>query len=254
LYPASQITAGGGPETRRLGELVEEFTRRVLDPAFPCVFASRPVLDDALLFGLARPGTAAVAAEVLAEAAQAIAGEPEQIVVVFAEPSTGASLPEERAFSAEVLRHLFQRDRHRWPEGAPFDPDDPRWVFWFGGIDFFFNFSTPGHQARRSRNLGPAWTAVAQSRSSFDAFVGADHRARARIRAKLAAYDAVPPHPALGSYGDPDNREAHQYFLGDGTAPGSPLVRPSDLRPPPHDETGPRRGCPVHHVRIDDHR
>ncbi|WP_328886484.1 YqcI/YcgG family protein [Streptomyces sp. NBC_00316] len=236
LYRASQVAAGTSAGVRRLGELVEEFTHRVLDPAFPCVFAPRPVLEDTLLVGLAEAGAAAEAADLLAEAAGAISKEPEQIVVIFADlPETG-SLPAEREFSAEVLRLLRRLDRYDWPEATPLDPEDPRWVFWFEGVDFFFNFSTPGHRERRSRNLGPAWTAVVQSRSSFDTFAGADHRARLRIRARLAEYDAVPPHTALGSYGDPGNREAHQYFLGDGVDPGRPLVRVEDLRPPERDE------------------
>ncbi|WSV65690.1 YqcI/YcgG family protein [Streptomyces sp. NBC_01013] len=207
----------------------------MLDPAFPCIFAPRPVLEDTLLFGLAEAAEAAEAADLLAEAAGAISKEPEQIVVIFADlPGTG-SLRAEREFSAGVLRLLRRMDRHDWPEATPLDPEDPRWVFWFEGVDFFFNFSTPGHQDRRSRNLGPAWTAVVQSRSSFDTVGGADHRARLRIRARLAEYDAVPPHTALGAYGDPDNHEAHQYFLGDGTDPGRSLVGVEDLRLPGRD-------------------
>lgn len=231
LYRASQVAAGTSAGGQRLGELVEEFTHRVLDPAFPCVFASRPVREDWLLFGLAESGTAAETADLLAEAAGAISKEPEQVVVIFADLPEPGSLPAERTFSVEVLRLLRRLDRHDWPEAAPLDPEDPNWVFWFEGVDFFLNFSTPGHRDRRSRNLGPAWTAVVQSRSSFDTFTGADHHARLRIRARLAEYDAVAPHPALGSYGDPGNHEAHQYFLGDGTGPGRSLVRVEDLRP-----------------------
>ncbi|MER6291157.1 YqcI/YcgG family protein [Streptomyces sviceus] len=233
----------------RLTELVEEFTHRVLDPAFPCMFAARPVLEDTLLFGLAETGTAREAADLLAEAAGVISKEPEQIVVIFADLPAIGSLVAEREFSAEVLRSLRRLDRHDWPEATPLDPEDPRWVFWFEGVDFFFNFSTPGHRARRSRSLGPAWTAVVQSRSSFDTFAGVDHRARVRIRARLAEYDAVPPHTALGSYGDPSNREAHQYFLGDGVGPGQPLVDVEDLRPAERDaQPGRPAGNSTHDV------
>jgi FPC/CPF motif-containing protein YcgG len=91
---------------------------------------------------------------------------------------------------------------------------DPRWVFWFEGIDFFVNFSTPSHQ-RRSRNLGSAMTMVVQARSSFDDFAEPDNRIRALIRSRVQTYDDMPVHPAIGTYGDPTSREATQYFLGD---------------------------------------
>jgi hypothetical protein len=51
----------------------------------------------------------------------------------------------------------------------------------------------------------------------LDADTPAGQRARKIIRGRLATYDAVPAHSALGPYGDPAHREWRQYFLPDAT-------------------------------------
>jgi hypothetical protein len=181
------------------------------------MFAPHAYTADELVFGLAAEPRGALpdCAGLMREAADLIRLDPEQVAVLFIETEADASLVTEQQLAADLLQYLHEHDRIPWPAGAPTDPLDPHWVFWFEGIDFFINFSSPGHALRHSRNLGPALTAVVQSRSSFDRFSGPDSKVRSLIRARVDEYDRLPAHPALGSYGDPVNRELFQYFLGD---------------------------------------
>jgi FPC/CPF motif-containing protein YcgG len=55
-----------------------------------------------------------------------------------------------------------------------------------------------------------------------------DDRTRSVIRERILAWDGMPHHSALGSYGDEDNREWKQYFLPDNDESqtgGCPLKR-----------------------------
>ncbi|MFD4240487.1 YqcI/YcgG family protein [Streptomyces sp. NPDC058525] len=100
-----------------------------------------------------------------------------------------------------------------WPADAPVDPADPKWNFWYRGIDFFINVSTRHHRLRRSRNLGHPFTLVVQSRASFDRLPVQAAAARRQIRGRIAAYDGLGLSPHLGTHGDAP--ELPQYFLGD---------------------------------------
>ncbi|HZM76390.1 MAG TPA: YqcI/YcgG family protein [Candidatus Limnocylindrales bacterium] len=231
LFRASQIRdpARGHPPGFR--QLLEEFAEAIGHPGFPCMFAGRALARDEILFAWV-PGTADPLDEFL-EAFQATAAavrqHPDQVVVIFAE-SSHASLDSEREFAVTLLRHLREHDRTPWPADQPTDPADPQWIFWFEGVDFFINFSTPGHRHRRSRNVGSAFTVITQSRSSFDSFVEPGDRVRAVIRERVGDYDTVPVHPALGTFGDPDNREALQFFLGESNECPVELLSHSDVK------------------------
>lgn len=239
LVKASEITAGG-IETARLAQIASEFSTLVRHPGFPCIFARHALVRGELLFGLAEPGVdlAGAVTELMREAAHTIHLSPQQVVVLFADLPSDSTLTREREFASEVLLRLRQEDRVPWPSHAPHDPGDPRWTFWFEGIDFFINFSSPGHKRRRSRNLGSAFSMVVQSRSSFDDF-GPHSKAREVVRSRLARYDDLPPHPALGAYGEPSNREMLQYFLGETNTESWELLTLEDMKPadeyPRHD-------------------
>jgi len=134
-----------------------------------------------------------------------------------------------------VLDFLHRHDPLPWPAKVPTDPDDPAWEFCFHGEPVFVVCNTPAHRLRRSRRSA-GLVMTFQPRWVFEGIEGHTERgraARAVIRRRLTNYDAVPPHPSLGDYGDPGNREWMQYFLAD--------VQES-----------PRGGCPLH-VRHDAH-
>jgi FPC/CPF motif-containing protein YcgG len=213
-----------------LRRLVGEFTDIVCDPQFPCFFAGRAMAQDDVLFALVpvEETRSAGMLQVMRDAATAVRTDPRKVVVIFVEQNA-QTMEADRYLAAQILRQLAHHDTHGWPPDEPVHPEDPRWTFWFDGVDFFFNFSTPSHVLRRSRNLGPCFTIVTQSRSSFDLLGASSARSRALIRQRIAHYDAIPPHPALGEFGSPGNRELMQYFLGDTNEPGEDLVGAEDL-------------------------
>ena len=112
----------------------------------------------------------------------------------------------------ELLR---RSDTSPWPPDVPGDPGQTGWCFHYEGLDLFLNFNSPNHRLRRSRSLGSHFTVVVQCRSAFDHHPGVTATSRELIRQRVASYDDVPPHPALSTFGEPDNREAWQYFLGE---------------------------------------
>ncbi|MGK5631058.1 YqcI/YcgG family protein [Streptomyces sp. URMC 123] len=145
-------------------------------------------------------------------------GRETSLVVFFRPEAAPRRLPEYEERFWAVLRHLHERDPEPWPAGVPTDTDDPWWEFSYGGTPIFVVCNTPAHRMRRSRH-SPGFFITFQPRWVFEG-LGADTppgaAARRTIRKRLSRFDAVPPSPALGSYGDPDNREWRQYFLPDG--------------------------------------
>lgn len=218
LFRSSEVSADSVLASR-----MAEFVTRVGHPHFPCTFASRALARNELFFAAVnpaadpRPETAAA----LDELATLLVADPDAVAVLFL-PGT-ESLAEDRAFFRDLICYLCEYDRVGWPPDQPMDPQDPAWVMWYAGVGFFLNLSSDHHRLRRSRNLGPGLTVIAQARSSFDRYAG-DGTVRAHIRRRVEAYDDVAVHPALGNYGDEHNRESHQYFLGDDTQDESLLT------------------------------
>ncbi|MBD0693861.1 YqcI/YcgG family protein [Streptomyces sp. CBMA123] len=187
---------------------------------FPCVFSMLPFSTSELFFG-AIPGSdgdveSAVVAS-LRELTGIIQDLPDAIGVVFVDQPGEPSLEDDLALARSIVRAVMRQNALDHPDRVFPDPKDSDWELWLGGVGLFLNFSSPRHKARRSRNVGSRFTVIAQARESFDRQGRAAPRARESIRKRLAGYDDVEAHPALGSYGDPDSREALQFFLGDGT-------------------------------------
>lgn len=143
-------------------------------------------------------------------------------LVAFFEPD--ASIHTLEGYKLELWRLLSgvsAIDDQLWPAGIAIDPDSPEWEFCSFGVPFFVVANTPAHRARASR-YSEFFTITFQPRFVFDD-LGPDsvagRNARKIIRARLCKYDAVPPHPQLGSFGQAGNREWVQYFLDDDNVP-----------------------------------
>ena len=203
---------------------VAEFVAVVGHPNFPCTYATRALARDELLFSAVSPATEplSAAAAVLHELTGLVAEDPDAVAVLFL-PGT-ASLSADRRFVQDLIHYLCEHDDVGWPWHEPTDPEDPAWMLWYGGVGLFLNISSNNHLLRRSRNLGSSLTVIAQARSSFDRYPG-NTGVRARIRKRVAAYDDVAVHSALGCFGDESNRESHQYFLGDSAHDEPSLAR-----------------------------
>lgn len=211
-----------GETTPRLQELAAAFERTVTDPAFPCIYANIPFAQGDVTFSHHRRGDAGLVAAIVAELRELVSASKTSIdamLVVFVDDDGDravTSLEDDRELARSVVaRVLDTQPPIRSAAGCPALPGDPEWTLMLDGVGMFLNFSSPRHRRRRSRNVGPAFTIIAQARESFDKGGRSRPSARAVIRRRVAGYDDVPPHPALGSFGTPDNREALQYFLGD---------------------------------------
>ena len=223
LYTRAELLASTDGENAPFRRLTEEFCRVASTRDFPCVFARSLVSREMLLFGWARgdgPGVARLVRPLMTELAAAIRVDMETIGVIFVEDGVvRESIAEDVELARSIVQELVREACSTWPAGQPSDMDDPRWTLWFDGVPFFLNFSTPRHERRRSRRLGSTFTVVAQSRQVFDLPAYSAPSVRAHIRERLTTYDDVQPHPSLGRFGDEDNREALQFFLGDGLEP-----------------------------------
>ncbi|MER7844253.1 YqcI/YcgG family protein [Kitasatospora sp. NPDC096077] len=219
LHRIDELHRAAEPGANQLLHLVGEFSGVVNTHEFPCVFSMLPFSTSELFFGAISGSdgdveNAAVAA--LRELTGIIQDLPDAIGVVFVDQPGEPSLDDDLALARSIVRAVMRQNALDHPDQAFPDPRDPDWQLWLDGVGLFFNFSSPRHKARRSRNVGSRFTIIAQARESFDRQGRATPRARETIRRRLAVYDDVEAHPALGSYGDPDSREALQFFLGDG--------------------------------------
>lgn len=133
------------------------------------------------------------------------------------------------SYTVEKYREVFWRlllkvralDKKDWPEHLPADPHDPVWEYCFGKEQYFMYCATPAHRLRQSRYfpyfmlaITPRWVLV-EFNSSGEAAV----HMKSKIRERILRYDAVGIHPDLNTYGNEDNFEWKQYFLGDDSAP-----------------------------------
>lgn len=118
----------------------------------------------------------------------------------------------------DLLREVAAIDSVPWPEQISRDLDDPHFEFTFNGHPMFVVVNTDLHKRRQSRRLSRV-TITFQPRFVFDDIAEGTPRgdaARAVIRARLADYDASPVSETFGSFGDANNREWAQYYIGDG--------------------------------------
>jgi len=199
------------------------------DSPFPCTFAFAASQRGNLRFGFVESATDESTWEALPDVLGRYVADAHSIgritsLVVFFRSSglqRGLEWYEGRLWA--VLRHLRAHDPEPWPSDLPRDPDDPRWEFAFAGEPIFVVCSTPAHRRRCSRRSSEMIITF-QPRGVFEGLEAHTRRgdaARRTIRDRLSRYDAVPPSPVLGAYGQPDNREWQQYFLGDTNADSS---------------------------------
>ncbi|UPV74727.1 YqcI/YcgG family protein [Halorussus limi] len=191
---------------------------------FPCYFAVDAHCDGDLRY-LFAPGPTteageSVVADGLAEyldGARAIADV--TALAVFFEPDDGnLSVADYRERVWDLLVSLRRNDPEPWPESIPTDPANPEWEFCYAGEPMFVVARAPAYDRRNSRHAPHGLELTVQPRWVFDGLgpdTEAGQRAREVIRQRLAEFDDVPRHPAIGDYGDPDVREWKQYVLPD---------------------------------------
>ncbi|MFC7442998.1 YqcI/YcgG family protein [Laceyella putida] len=115
-----------------------------------------------------------------------------------------------------VLQFLHENDPKPWPAEFPVNWDDPLWEFCFNGEPIFVVCNTPAHVKRRSRRGGTFIITFQPRWWVFEELKGPKgKRGRAAVRQRLEKYDEMEIHPAMGVYGDVENREWKQYYITD---------------------------------------
>ncbi len=148
-------------------------------------------------------------------------GKNTSLVVMFRESGDHGIEAYEATFW-HLLSKLHQMDARPWPVDIPRDADQPRWEFSFAGEPIFVVCNSPSHKRRASRHSSH-FMLTFQPRWVFDGVIGEgapnSERIKLEIRRRLHEFDALPPSPDLGAFGDAENREWKQYFLGEDNNP-----------------------------------
>jgi len=186
---------------------------------FPCVFGETAFKSRQLRMAFVDPLTPTTLAPILCDYLSRARDYGRMTsLVVFARPSPIRDIEYYREKLWDLLDGLERIDTVPRPEGIPACIDHPDWEFCFGGEAVFVSCATPAHMIRQSR-WSSTFLNVFQPRWIFDRVMQNDNPAARRslqmIRDRISAYDAVPIFPFLGAYGDPENREYLQYFLGE---------------------------------------
>lgn len=191
---------------------------------FPCHFAVDAHQDGDLRYLFAPAATTEAGRSVVADGLAAYLDEARDIaditaLAAFFEPLDGdRSVADYHEQVWDLLATLHRNDPEPWPDEVPTDPDDPEWEFCYAGEPMFVVARAPAYDRRHSRHAPHGLELTVQPRWVFDglgAETEAGQRARAVIRRRLAEFDDVPRHPAIGDYGDPETREWEQYVLPD---------------------------------------
>ncbi|MBM6617934.1 YqcI/YcgG family protein [Bacillus suaedaesalsae] len=117
----------------------------------------------------------------------------------------------------QLLSDISSIDEKEWPKNIPVDPHNPIWEYCFHHEQYFMYCATPAHKNRNSRHfpyfmmaITPRW--VLEQFNENKSFAA---KIKENIRKRIVAYDSVPIHPDLNTYGKEDNYEWKQYFLHD---------------------------------------
>lgn len=148
-------------------------------------------------------------------------------LIVFVRSAQDADLTRNQFEAWSILDGSFKHDSHSWPDDVPEDWNDPDFSFCYGGERWFVNVSCPGHEGRRSRNLGPAIVLAMQPLSASNGYFSnlqSKIAAQRSIRQRVLAYDGMPPHEGLGPIiGESCPRPfPESYFLPDNNDTESP--------------------------------
>lgn len=201
---------------------------RLSDRDFPCLFARHAWKSETLLFGLiGEENTTADLVAVMKSLTIRTRQLPEAerlyspLLMIFERRGLN-SFEAAQKFGWQQLQALHDHDTHDWPSHIPLNPDDSAWSFCFGGTEFFFNISCPGHNQLRSRNLGKRAVFVVNPRAHFDILASQNDpkgiKIRENIRTRVCNYNNGYVPFELGFYGDEGSLEWKQYQLSE---PGS---------------------------------
>ena len=204
-----------------LDSALEHFRGELLQPAYPCNFGRRALLNDELYMTWVAPGEPAGLPGEVARFTELSENEHDgrAPLAIFVEPPAGP--PTEAEVDAtfwSLLQYLHDQDDGPWPEDVPTDPDEEGWQFSFHGVPMFVFALTPTNRLRRSRHAAHCLGHHAAAEERLPGHRGRHpHRDAARIgiRKRLADLDPIEFHPSMGVYGVMSEEEWKQYLIPD---------------------------------------
>lgn len=208
-------------------EAVNDVTRKLQDPAFPCIFSrnahKKKLIGFIFVNSWDEQGVRHLSEGLrdyvrISQDWNGKLDEAYPLIVFFSSDAISArDIPSYQEFGWQVLHELERIDQIPWPANVSRDPFDSSWSMCFNGMQLFCNMSTPEHKNRRSRSLGRYFAIVINPRERFDVFAGdtpSGRNTRKNIRRRIQEYDGVTPSTVLGSYGS-ESLEWKQYVLPD---------------------------------------
>jgi uncharacterized protein len=201
-------------------------TLTTAENTFPCIPAIQGFLTNHLRFSFIEDPRQLHSAKELAEVLRAYGkcsrdtGKYASLVVFFETPTDileDYHVEDYRELFWTVLNHVTTFDEKAWPEEIPTDPSHHKWEFCFDGEPYFVFCATPAHLERKSRHF-PCLMLAFQPRWVFEKINNTTvfgRNMKKNIRKRLVDYDSVPVHPDLKWYGNENNQEWKQYFLGE---------------------------------------
>jgi amino acid adenylation domain-containing protein len=217
-------TLGGTDAPAWVEQSYATMRTHVMDPEYPCFFGTMAEKRGEMFYSYVSGKDTGHLARTMAMFSR-LATRPEfeknNIAVFFEPDARPLSHQQYHDFFWRILQDLHDADPHPGVRAQP-DPADPEWEFSYAGVEMFVVCACPSFAARHSRNLGPGMILLFQPRSVFVDKVtnrAIGMQARETVRRRLKKWDAIPAHPDLGFYGDPENLEWKQYFLPDENVP-----------------------------------
>ncbi|MEH7502662.1 YqcI/YcgG family protein [Neobacillus drentensis] len=206
----------------------EKFEQKIADKhkPFPCIPATQGHQLHHFRYGFVSNPESADSPEELAQLLQEYSKSFRKLgnytsLIVFYEPDPKLSehfaIEDYEQHFWTQLTKISEQDPIQWPSHIPQDPQEPLWEFCFHGEQYFMYCATPAHKNRLSRSFPYLMLAITPRWVLEEFYSAASHasKIKANIRKRLQAYDSVPIHPDLNSYGQEDNYEWKQYFLHD---------------------------------------
>ncbi|WP_424475140.1 YqcI/YcgG family protein [Oceanobacillus kimchii] len=144
-------------------------------------------------------------------------GQYTSLVMFLHMDETQATMENYQDLFWDLLSDVTNYDTSDWPVNIPDNPEHHEWEFCFGGEPYFVFCATPVHQLRKSRYF-PYMMLAFQPRFVFDelnASTAYGRKMKKVIRQRLQAFDSTSVHPELKWYGNTDNHEWKQYFIGE---------------------------------------
>ncbi|MGB7433121.1 MAG: YqcI/YcgG family protein [Ahrensia sp.] len=198
----------------------KEFEATLLSESrsFPCIYGIAGMQSQQLRFGFSDSMEPSEVAALLSEyLPNARHYGRNTSLVIFSKPEAVVSVEDYEHRFWMLLKDTHMYDGKEWPTSIPCELDHPGWEWCFGGEPIFVVCNTPAHINRQSRRAS-SFMVTFQPRWVFDAILGTEAKSEkvlAAIRDRLNSFDFIDPSPALGRYGQTENREFAQYFLDD---------------------------------------